>query len=264
MGQRLVRAKTKIRASRHRAFACPSVDELRRARSTPVLDAIYAAYAEGWSRCRGHRRAASQPRRRGDLARPARRVAAAHASRRRSGLLALMLHAHARRAARRNRTGDYVPIAEQDTALWDGAVDRGSRGAFAARRGARPDRPLPARGRGAVRARVRRTAHRLPWAAIVRLYDALLELTGSPVTAINRAVALVELEGPQAALVALDALEHDARLRDYQPYWAARAELLARSGSRERACEAYERAIGLERDPAVRRFLQRRAAATTG
>ena len=64
---------------------------------------------------------------------------------------------------------------------------------------------------------MRRTGAPVPWAAIVRLYDTLLEITGSPVTAINRAVALVELEGPQAALVALDALEHNARLRDYQP-----------------------------------------------
>ena len=95
----------------------------------------------------------------------------------------------------------------------------------------------------------------------MQLYDALHALTGSPVVAINRAVALAETQGADAGLAALDALAGDARLADYQPYWAARAELLARSGAHEPALAAYERAIGLERDPAVRRFLQRRAAA---
>jgi RNA polymerase sigma-70 factor (ECF subfamily) len=78
--------------------------------------------------------------------------------------------------------------------------------------------------------------------------------------AINRAVALAETCGAGAALTALDALKGDARLADYQPYWAARAELLARNGEAAAAGEAYERAIGLESDPAVRRFLQERRA----
>ena len=105
--------------------------------------------------------------------------------------------------------------------------------------------------------------HRVPpdWPAIERLYDALCVLTGSPVAAVNRAVALARTRGPQAGLAALDALAGDARLADYQPYWAARAELLAGSGALDEAAQAYRRAIGLERDPAVRRFLQRRAAA---
>jgi RNA polymerase sigma-70 factor (ECF subfamily) len=107
---------------------------------------------------------------------------------------------------------------------------------------------------------VRRTGAAVPWAAIVALYDALYELNASPVTALNRVVALAEIEGPQAALHALDALASDARLRDYQPYWAARADLLARTGAKHESLQAYERAIGLERDPAVRRFLQHRAA----
>ena len=99
------------------------------------------------------------------------------------------------------------------------------------------------------------------WAAISRLYDALAAMTGSPVVAINRAVALAELHGPEAGLAALDALAEDSRLAGYQPYWAARAELLARTGAVEAADAAYERAIGLEADPAVRRFLQQRRAA---
>jgi RNA polymerase sigma-70 factor (ECF subfamily) len=105
---------------------------------------------------------------------------------------------------------------------------------------------------------VRRRTGRADWAAIEKLYDALLALTGSPVVAINRAVAVAETRGRAAGLEAPDALAGDARLAEYQPYWAARAVLLARSGAREAADAAYQRAIGLEADPAVREFLQRR------
>ena len=101
---------------------------------------------------------------------------------------------------------------------------------------------------------------RLNWAEVVALYDALLELSGSPVVAANRALALAELEGATAGLEALRELESEARLAEYQPYWAARAQLLARVGARDEACRAYDVAIGLERDPAVRRFLQRSQA----
>jgi predicted RNA polymerase sigma factor len=96
---------------------------------------------------------------------------------------------------------------------------------------------------------------------VVALYDALLALTGSPVVAINRALAVAELEGAEAALKTMQDLAADGRLAEYQPYWAARAELLARTGARSEARQAYEVAIGLERDPAVRRFLQERQTA---
>ena len=76
----------------------------------------------------------------------------------------------------------------------------------------------------------------------------------------NRSLALAECDGPQVALDALEPYSDDARLSDYQPYWAARADLLARRGARAEALDAYEIAIGLERDPAVRKFLQRRRA----
>jgi RNA polymerase sigma-70 factor (ECF subfamily) len=107
---------------------------------------------------------------------------------------------------------------------------------------------------------VRRRTGAADWSAIVALYDALAAMTGSPVVAINRAVAFAEVRGPAAGLAALDALSDDARLADYQPYWAARAGLLARMGDADAADRAYERAIGLESDPAVRRFLQARRA----
>jgi RNA polymerase sigma-70 factor (ECF subfamily) len=84
----------------------------------------------------------------------------------------------------------------------------------------------------------------------------LVKLTGSPVAQINRAVALAEVEGADAGLEALAAVEADERIRAYQPYWAARAELLARTGARDDAQKAYEIAIGMESDPAVRRFLE--------
>jgi RNA polymerase sigma-70 factor, ECF subfamily len=108
---------------------------------------------------------------------------------------------------------------------------------------------------------VRRRTGAKDWDAIEKLYGALAALTGSPVVTINRAVALAETRGPAAGLELLDTLAADARLNDYQPYWAARAGLLARAGEVNAAREAYDQAIGLEADPAVRRFLQTRRAA---
>lgn len=99
------------------------------------------------------------------------------------------------------------------------------------------------------------------WAEVVKLYDALLALTGSPVVAINRAVAIAEIHGASAALGALQEVADDVRLVEYQPYWAARAELLAKANAYGEARYAYEVAIGLERDPSVRRFLERRQSA---
>jgi RNA polymerase sigma-70 factor (ECF subfamily) len=111
---------------------------------------------------------------------------------------------------------------------------------------------------------IRRSAGRADWAAIQRLYDALEAITGSPVVAINRAIAIAETDGPRAGLAVLSALEGDGRLSQYQPDWAARAALLAAAGDIAAADAAYEQAIGLERDPAVRRFLQHRRAAMRG
>ncbi len=101
------------------------------------------------------------------------------------------------------------------------------------------------------------------WQDIVQLYDALFSLTASPVVALNRALAIAELHGPGPALEAMPDATSDPRLAEYQPYWAARAELLAKTGAHSEARHAYEIAIGLERDPAVRRFLQLRQSALT-
>jgi len=108
---------------------------------------------------------------------------------------------------------------------------------------------------------VRRRSGRADWLAIERIYDVLLSITGSPVVAINRAVAVAETRGPAAGLAELDGLAGDRRLADYQPYWAARAGLLARTGDAVGADAAYERASGLESDPAVQRFLDRQRTA---
>jgi RNA polymerase sigma-70 factor (ECF subfamily) len=110
---------------------------------------------------------------------------------------------------------------------------------------------------------VRRATGWTDWEAIVQLYDALAAITGSPVVSINRAIAIAEAQGPAAAIAALDAVADDPRLADYQPYWAARAAVLARAGQLHAADQAYERAAGLEADPAVRDFLMGKRAALT-
>ncbi len=99
-----------------------------------------------------------------------------------------------------------------------------------------------------------RTGH-ANWAEVVQLYDALFALAGSPVVAINRALAMAEVHGTSAALAAMQEVAADGRLAEYQPYWATRAELLAKTGAHAEARHAYEIAIGLERDASVRRFL---------
>lgn len=111
---------------------------------------------------------------------------------------------------------------------------------------------------------VRRRTGAADWAAIQRLYDGLVTLTGSPVVAVNRAIAVAQTQGPDAGLADLEEAAADARLAEYQPYWAARADLLARAGRLAAAAEAYQLAIGLEADPAVRRYLQQRRAALRG
>jgi RNA polymerase sigma-70 factor (ECF subfamily) len=261
MGQRLVRAKGKIRDSGI-PFRVPRRDELAE-RLDAVLAAIYAAFAEGWSDPSG-----TEIRRR-NLAEEGiflgRLVASLMPDAPEAlGLLALMLHAEARRGARRDGEGDYVPLADQDPASWNGAlIDEAE--ALLARAGA-----MGAVGRYQLEAAlqsahvVRRKAGGADWNAIALLYDALFALTASPVVAINRAVAIAETRGAAAGLAALDALADDARLAEYEPYWAARAELLSRGGATDAADAAYERAIGLEPDPAVRRFLQQRRALLRG
>ena len=258
MAQRLVRAKKKIREAGI-PFRLPDRADLA-PRLDAVLEAIYAAFAEGWSDPAGTEvRGRSLAEEGIWLGRLVASLlpdeAEAH------GLLALMLYAQSRRGARRDARGDYVPLAEQDPAVWDAAL------IAEAERLLSLASSLPGGGRYQLEAAVQ-SAHvarsrtgRSDWDAIEKIYAALFALTGSPVVALNRAIAVGELRGPAAGLAALDPLTGDARLADYQPLWAARADLLARTGERAAADAAYQRAIGLESDPAVRRFLERRRAA---
>jgi predicted RNA polymerase sigma factor len=261
MSQRLVRAKDKI----HQAgipFRIPEREELP-ARLSAVLDAIYAAFSEGWADSGGTDAA------RRDLAEEALFLGQLLTQLlpdepEALGLVALMLHVEARRPARRNISGEYIPLAEQNMELWN--IEMIAAAEALLMRASRLDAIGRYQLEGALQsAHVhRRRTGQANWAAIVRIYDALLELSGSPVVAINRALALAEVEGAAAGVAALEQLNGDARLTEYQPFWAARAELLARTGACADARHAYEVAIGLERDPAVRRFLQQRQAALVG
>lgn len=258
MGQRLVRAKQKI-AMAGIPFRMPEKADLPE-RLDAVLEAIYATFAEGWSDPTG-----TEARRR-NLAEEGiwlgRLVASLLPDEPEAlGLLALMLYAEARRPARRDAQGDYVPLGEQDMALWDGDLISEAEALLraASAKGALGRYQLEAAIQSAHV--VRRLTGQSDWGAIEHLYDALFALTRSPVVAINRAVAIAETRGAASGLAALDILGEDPRLSTYQPYWAARAGLLVRTGAAAEADRAYELAIGLESDPAVRRFLERRREA---
>jgi RNA polymerase sigma-70 factor (ECF subfamily) len=258
MSKRLVRAKQKIRGAGI-PFAVPDREEWP-ARLDTVLDAIYAAFAEGWTDPGGT-----------DVVRRDLTDEAIYLARllvellptepEALGVLALILHAHARRSARRGDDGEYVPLEAQDPARWDTAAIAEAEAALSRASS------LAAIGRYQIEAALQSAhVHRCRtgtdnWAAVAQLYDALLELTESPVVALNRAIAIAHRDGAAAGLELLDGLANDAALAQYQPYWAARAELLATTGARAAARHAYDVAIGLERDAAVRRFLRRRQAA---
>ncbi|HEU4387255.1 MAG TPA: DUF6596 domain-containing protein [Blastocatellia bacterium] len=258
MGKRLVRAKDKIRRAGI-PFKIPDREELPD-RLDAVLEAIYAAFAEGWSDPVGTDAA------RRDLTEEAIFLARLLTELlpkepEALGLLALLLHAEARRRSRRNAKGEYVPLADQDPEMWDWEMIKEAESQLV-RASA-----LGSVGRYQLEAALQ-SAHvyrcrtgRANWADVLKLYDALSALTKSPVVAINRSLAIAEMHGAGTALEALEEVGSDPRLAEYQPYWAARAELLAKTGARDEARRAYEIAIGLERDPAVRRFLQQRASA---
>ncbi len=246
MSQRLVRAKTKIREAGV-PFHLPEADELA-GRLDAVLGAIYATFSEGWSDPEG-----TETRRRnmaedgiwlGQL------VASLMPEEPEAlGLLALMLHAGARRGPRRAPSGEYVPLAQPRPALWDrGAIGAAEATLFQAGKMGKIGRyQLEAAVQSAHVAR--RQTGRTDWAAIERLYGALFAITASPVVAINRAIAIAEARGAAEGLAVLDDLSADARLAEYQPYWAARAGLLARAGLRDEAAQAYCRGIWLVGEP---------------
>jgi len=255
MGKRLVRAKDKIRQARI-PFHVPDVHELS-PRLDGVLDAIYACFNEGWSDPTGTdlvRRDLTEEAL--FLARLVVQLLPDEAEA--LGLLSLLLHAQARRLARRNERGEYVPFSEQETSRWDRSMMLEAETLLLKASAYR----LP--GRYQLEAALqsahvyRRETGRNNWNEVLNIYDALLAFAGSPVVAVNRTLALAEVEGAFAGLAALTKIAEDQRVAEYQPYWAARAELLVRAGEVSEAAHAYDMAIGLESNPAARRFLQKR------
>ena len=257
MGQRLVRAKTRIRDAGI-PFRVPDKDEMAE-RLQGVLDAIYAAYSKGWNEVDG----ASAPEIAEEAVWLARLVVALLPDEPEAkGMLALMLYAEARRSARRDAAGAYVPFEQQDPGLWDASqIERAEQQLREASRQVGPT------GRYQLEAAIqsahttRRRTGVPNWPMVVKLYDHLLTLTESPVVVLNRAVALAEIAGADTALRgAMASLADDKRMRGYQPYWAARGHLLARAGRAAEAAEALTVAIGLTTDEAVRMYLQRQLA----
>lgn len=257
MGQRLVRAKARI-GEAGIPFRLPDRADLPE-RVGAVLEAIYATFTLGWSDPAGtdisHRNLTEECLWLGRLV-----VSLLPEEPEALGLLALMLHAEARRGARRDAQGAYVPLAEQDINLWNAAMIEEAEALLfrASAMGAIGRYQLEAAVQSAHAAR--RDTGRTDWQAVAGLYDSLMAIADSPVIAINRAVAIAEAQGAAAGLAALGDVADDPLLQQYQPYWAARAGLLARSGRTAEAAEAYQRAIGLEPDAAVRGFLQARQA----
>jgi predicted RNA polymerase sigma factor len=256
MGQRLVRAKTKIRQAGI-AFEIPAANQLIE-RLEAVLNAIYAAYGSSWEDATG-----ADPRSQGLaeeaiwLARVLRDQMPDEPEVR--GLLALMLHCEARRSARRDETGRFVPLSEQDHRAWLAPMIAAAEEELAAA-GRQASQEHFKLGRfqleaaiqsvHAERARVGYT----DWGVIGLFYDQLVQLSPTLGAQVARAAARGEVKGSAAGLALLDEIE-PAAVVSYQPYWAARAHLLQQLRRTQEAHEAFDRAIGLAEDPAVRQFL---------
>lgn len=251
MGQRLVRAKTKIRSGGI-PFEIPQAPELPQ-RLEAVLEAIYAAFGIGWDEVAG----ADQRGR--DLADEALWLARVllqfmPGEAEVQGLLALMLHCEARRAARRGLAGQYIPLSEQDPRQWSAPlIEEAERHLDEAFKQGRPGRFQLEAAIQSVHAERARSG-RVDWAAIVLFYRQLLRVSPTLGTEAAYAAAVAEAHGPETGLAVLDAMDpHD--VSGYQPYWAVRGHLLQRLGRAQEAAEAYDRAIGLAEDAAVREFL---------
>ncbi len=248
MGQRLVRAKAKIRAARI-PFAVPDAAVLPD-RLPPVLDAVYATFGLAWDDPAGRRDLAEEALWLAELL--TRLLPGAPEA---LGLRALLLFSHARRGARRGADGAFVPLDEQDTALWDGAMAARANDllAVAAARGA-PGRYQIEAAIQAIHADRARTGL-THWAALLPLYRALRHLVPTLGNHVGEAAVLGRVVGPDAGLAHLDRMADAGR--QFQPWWAVRANLLHRQGAD--AGPAYAEAIRLTPDPALRAWLAARA-----
>lgn len=253
MNKRLVRAKARIQSA-GLAFRIPDGEELT-SRLDAVLEAVYAAYTKGWVED-GENFRSSLTDEAIWLARVAASLLPDQPEAR--GLLALLLFIHARRDARRDQRGAYVSLDEQDTALWDKTQIEAAEQMLIAASASGPT------GRYQIEAAIQsaRVTQRLHGVAngadILALYDLLYALSPSPVVALNRAIASVAVSGCAAAFSALEVLAQDRRMRDFQPYWAARGHLCAELEMWDEAREAFVLAMGLSSDAAVRQYLQGR------
>lgn len=251
MGQRLVRAKVKIRDGGIQ-FEVPQERELPQ-RLDAVLEAIYAAFGIGWDDMAGaDQRGSDLTQEAIWLARVLLEVMPRQAEVR--GLLALMLHCEARRAARRGPDGRYIPLSEQDPRQWSMPLIKEAEGHLA--EASKFGRPGRFQLEAAVQSVHAERAHsgRTQWAAIMLFYQQLIRISPTLGTRTAYAAAAGEAKGSEAGLTILDEIGRDI-VCNYQPYWAVRAHLLQRLGKTSEAADAFDRAIGLAEDPAIRKFL---------
>ncbi len=253
MAQRITRAKRKIAAA-NIPYRVPRDHELP-ARLGAVLAVVYLVFTEG------HLPGSGTAGIRDDLCAEAIRLGRVLRDLMPdepevAGLLALMLLTDARRAARLDDEGVVVTLADQDRSLWDRELI--AEGHALVRECLRRNRPGHYQLLAAVNAvhTDAATAADTDWAQVLALYDQLYAVTPTPVVALNRAVALAEVEGPGAALAVVDGLD----LEGYHPFHATRADLLRRLGRAADAADAYDRALELATNPAERAFLTRRRA----
>jgi RNA polymerase sigma-70 factor (ECF subfamily) len=250
MAQRLVRAKAKISAARI-PYRVPGESELP-GRVRAVLSVIYLVFNEGYTASSGDLLI------REDLCAEAIRLGRLLAELMPDepevmGLLALMLLIDSRRAARAGPDGALVLLADQDRSMWD--RDLIAEGHAIVRACLRRNQPGPYQVQAAINAvhSDAGTAAGTDWRQIVELYDQLLALTPNPVVALNRAVAVAEVDGPEPALGLLNGLELDS----YHLFHAIRADLLVRAGRKSEAVIEYDAAINLTTNSAERAFLER-------
>lgn len=259
MAARLTRAKKKIAAA-HIPYAVPSADELP-GRVDAVLTVIHLLYAAGHTAHSGADLVRDELTDRAlDLARmlhvlmPADREVA--------GLLALLLVHHARRATRTDAHGRLLRLEEQDRSAWDRArIAEADRLVVAALRAGPPGRFTLQAALAALHAQAPSYAE-TDWPQVCTLYDELLRIWPSPVVALNRAVAVSMVDGPQVALDIVEKLERDGRLAGYRYLPATKADLLHRLGRDAEAVHAYRTALELSDNAAEQEFLAERVRST--